>query len=119
MILALNWLQAEQTDGNSVLGLPKWAGTAALVYKPTDALSVVGRLNYSHKARIRHNTPLDVPAFTTFDLGLNYKTKISGEDVTFSLMCTNLLNKRYWYASGSSIAPGMPRAISLSASCSF
>ena len=119
MIFALNWLQAEQTDGNSVLGLPKWAGTAALVYKPTEDLSVIGRLNYSAKARIRHSDPLDVPAYTIFDLGLNYKTKISGEDVTFSLMCTNLFNKRYWYASGSSIALGMPRTISLSASCSF
>ena len=119
MILALNWLQAEQTDGNSVLGLPKWAGTAALVYKPTEDFSVIGRLNYNAKARIRHSDPLDVPAYTTFDLGLNYKTKISGEDVTFSLMCNNLFNKRYWYASGSSLALGMPRAISLSASCSF
>ena len=119
MILALNWLQAEQTDGNSVLGLPKWAGTAALVYKPTEDFSVIGRLNYSAKARIRHSDPLDVPAYTTFDLGLNYKTKISSKDVTFSLMCSNLFDKRYWYASGSSIAPGMPRTISLSASCSF
>ena len=119
MILALNWLQAEQTDGNSVLGLPKWAGTAALVYKPTEDFSVIGRLNYSAKARIRHSDPLDVPAYTTFDLGLNYKTKISSKDVTFSLMCSNLFDKRYWYASGSSIAPGMPRTISLAASCNF
>ena len=119
MILALNWLQAEQTDGNSVLGLPKWAGTAALVYKPTEDLSVIGRLNYSAKARIRHSDPLDVPAYTTFDLGLNYKTKISSKDVTFSLMCSNLFDKRYWYASGSSIALGMPRTVSLSASCDF
>ena len=119
MILALNWLQAEQTDGNSVLGLPKWAGTAALVYKPTADFSVIGRLNYSAKARIRHSDPLDVPAYTTFDLGLNYKTKISGEDVTLSLMCNNLFDKRYWYVSRSSIALDMPRTISLSASCDF
>ena len=119
MVLALNWLQAKQTNGSAVLGLPTWSGTAALVYKPTDVLSVVGRLNYSGEARIRHNSPLDVPAFTTFDLGLNYKMQVSGEDVTLSLMCSNLFNKRYWYASGSSIALGMPRTISLSASCSF
>ncbi len=119
MILALNWIQATQTDGDPVLGLSKWAGTAAVIYKPTDRFSVVGRLNYSQKVRIRHNTPLSVPSFTTCDLGLNYKTKIAGEAVTFSLMCNNLLNKRYWYASGSSIGLGMPRTISLSANCSF
>ena len=119
MVLALNWLQAKQTNGSAVLGLPTWSGTAALVYKPTDVLSVVGRLNYSGEARIRHNSPLDVPAFTTVDLRLNYKMQVSGEDVTLSLMCSNLFNKRYWYASGSSIALGMPRTISLSASCSF
>ena len=121
MVLALNWLQAKQTNGSAVLGLPTWSGTAALVYKPTDVLSVVGRLNYSGEARIRHTDPLDVPSFATFDLGVNYKTRVSGEDVTISLMCNNLFNKSYWYSSGGSgsIYLGMPRTISLSASCSF
>lgn len=126
MILALNWLQGTQTDGKPVLSIPKWAGTAALVYKPTDAFSVVGRVNYSSSARIRHAAPLDVSAYTTFDFGLNYKAKISNNDVMFSLMCNNIFNKKYWnsvggtgFSAGGSIYPGMPRTISLSASCSF
>lgn len=118
IIFALNCINATQTSGASVLGLPKWAGTLAMVYKPTEQFSVVGRLNYRQSARIRHGAdPLDVPSVTTFDLGVNYKTKIDRRDVTFSLMCHNLFDQKYWYSSvgSSSIYLGMPRTISLSA----
>lgn len=119
MIFALNCIDARQTSGQSVLGLPKWSSSMVLVYKPTDRLSVIGRIDYQQAARIRHGAnPLQVPAITTLDLGLNYKTKLGREDLLLSLMCSNVFDRKYWYStpSSDSIFLGRPRTISLSAS---
>ena len=120
MIFGLNCINARQTSGASVIGLPKWSSTLATVYKPNDKLSFVGRFNYRRHADLRVGAnPLDVGSIGTFDLGANYTTKVAGHEMKFSLMCTNLFNRDYWYASGSSLGHGMPRAISLSASMKF
>ena len=120
MIFGLNCINARQTSGASVIGLPKWSSTLATVYKPNDKLSFVGRFNYRRHADLRVGAnPLDVGSIGTFDLGANYTTKVAGHEMRFSLMCTNLFNRDYWYASGSSLGHGMPRAISLSASMKF
>lgn len=117
MMLALDCIDARKTDGSNVLGLPKWRSTLAMIYKPTDRTSLVGRLDYRRHADIRTGiNPLDVGSITTFDLGGNFITNIGGTDIKFSLMCNNVFNRHYWYSSGSSICLGMPRTISLTAS---
>ena len=132
MIFAASYLDAKQTktkngtnDGLRVNGVPEWSSTLALVYKPTERFSVIGRLNYTGNTTIRQDNTagaansIGIPAITTFDLGFNYKTRISGNDVTFGLMCKNVFDHNYWYASGNSIYLGMPRTFMLSASCSL
>ena len=122
MIFSLNCIDARQTNGQSVLGLPKWSGALAMVYKPTDRLYVIGRLDYQRSAHIRYGAnSLQVPAITTFDFGLNYKTKFGREDILLSLMCNNVFDLKYWYSTpgSSSIYLGRPRTISLSASMAF
>ncbi len=119
MIFSLNCIDARQTSGRSVLGLPKWSSAMVMVYKPTDRLSVIGRLDYQQAAHIRYGAnPLQVPAIATFDLGLNYKTKLGSEDLLLSLMCSNVFDRKYWYSTpgSGSIYLGRPRTISLSAS---
>ena len=122
VIFGLNYINATQTNGQSVLGLPKWGAALAMVYKPEKQWSIVGRFDYLQAARIRHgNQPLDVPAIAMFDLGVNYETKIDGKDVLFSLMCNNVFDKKFWYSSTGSgaIYLGRPRTFSLSATLSL
>ena len=122
VIFGLNCINATQTNGQSVLGVPKWGAVLAMVYKPEKQWSIVGRFDYLQAARIRHgNQPLNVPAIAMFDLGVNYETKIDGKDVVFSLMCNNVFDKKFWYSSTGSgaIYLGRPRTFSLSATLSL
>jgi len=57
-----------------------------------------------------------VPAYTLFDLGLRYETKISGAPTTFNLSVQNVADKVYW---ASSSALGEPRSISFTVKSQF
>ena len=117
--------QREQTnngskDGWFVNGVAKWSGVLGLEYKPDEDWGVVGRANWVDKAYIDSAAvggKTEIPSYVTFDLGVNYKTKINTVPVKLSAMCYNVADKDYWMGRGSSTTFGlsMPRTFMLSA----
>ena len=118
----LMYLNAEQNktakgtnDGKAVNGVAKWNAVATLEYQANKDFSVIGRGVYVGKADI-FNEKLQVPSHMTFDLGINYKTKINTTPVQLSAMCYNLTDKNYWDAhTGNGLILSSPRTFMLSA----
>jgi iron complex outermembrane receptor protein len=104
-----------QYDGYDVSARAKWNGVIGLEYQSNEKFSVVGRARYTGSSMIS-NEKFNIPGYTTFDLGMKYKTKINNTPATFNLMCYNLTNKDYWMpARGDQLYVSMPRTIMLSA----
>lgn len=103
-------------DGYRVNGASRWNGILALEYEADDDFSVLGRAVYNGSSTI-NNGELDVPAYMSFDLGLNYKTKINNTPVTLTAMCYNVTGKDYWIPqSGTNyLALSNPRTFMLTA----
>mgnify|MGYP000097866047 FL=1 len=103
-------------DGYRVNGSSRWNGVLAREYEANDDFSVLGRAVYNGSSTI-NNGDLDVPAYMSFDLGLNYKTKINNTPVTLSAMCYNVTGKDYWIPqSGTNyLALSNPRTFMLAA----
>ena len=107
-------------DGWFVNGASEWSGVLGLEYKPDDSLGIVGRAVWNDKAYIDSRSSsgkAEIPSYVTFDLGVNYKTKINTVPVKLSAMCYNVADKDYWMGRGSSTTIGlsMPRTFMLSA----
>ena len=107
-------------DGKFVNGVAKWSGVMGLEYKPDEDWGIVGRATWVDKAYIDSKAiggKTEIPSYITFDLGVNYKTKINTVPVKLSAMCYNVADKDYWMGRGSSTTFGlsMPRTFMLSA----
>ena len=103
-------------DGKKVDGLSKWSGVATLQYDADKDFSVFGRAIWVDKADIKGGKFTN-PSHTTFDLGVNYKTKVNTVPVTLSAVCYNLTDKNYWItrSGGSDLFLNNPRTFMLSA----
>ena len=107
-------------DGWFVNGVSKWSGVLGLEYKPDDSWGIVGRAVWNDAAYIESGSSsgkTEIPSYVTFDMGVNYKTKINTVPVKLSAMCYNVADKDYWMGRGSSTTIGlsMPRTFMLSA----
>ena len=102
------------SDGKRLTGQANWSGVLGLEYHPDKDWTVLGRMLYMGAAPI-NDAAFEVPSYTTFDVGVNYKTKIDQVPVKLSLMCYNLTNKDYWMARGDSLFLSTPRTVALSA----
>lgn len=130
-IVGLSYLDSKQqktykglNDGRQVDAMPKWSGDLALIYKPSDALHVTGRLTYTGSAYIRNTSsytnPIKIGGQTLMDLGVSWDTHFGKQPVTLSAWCYNLFDKDYWYAAGSNnIGLGAPRTYAISAQFKF
>lgn len=78
--------QGGKNDGRFVNGVADWSGVLGLVYEPNDSLGIIGRVVWNDAAYIDNsNAPsgkTKIPSYTTFDLGVNYKTRF-GENPRF------------------------------------
>lgn len=128
----LMYLDAKRTrtqggayDGKRVNGVADWSGVLGLVYEPNDQLGLIGRAVWCGSSYIDNShAPFgrtEIPSYTVFDLGVNYKTHLGQYPVTLEAMCYNVANKDYWMGRGSSTTFGlsMPRTFMLSAKFSF
>ena len=61
-----------------------------------DGLSVNGRVNYVGEQYVDSANTLQLPDFTTVDLGARYKTNLGGVSTTFMANVDNVTNKKYW-----------------------
>lgn len=105
-------------DGYRVSGIPRFNAVAGLQYKPNNDLSLLARAVYVGPTPIfpaSNAIEWEVPSYTTFDAGVNYKTQINKMPVTLSAMCYNLTGKDYWIAYGSGLHLSSPRTFMLSA----
>ena len=117
--------QGGKNDGRFVNGVADWSGVLGLVYEPNDSLGIIGRVIWNDAAYIDNSNASSgktkIPSYTTFDLGVNYKTRLGRIPVSLSAMCYNVANKDYWMGRGSSTTFGlsMPRTFMLSARFEF
>ena len=105
-------------DGYRVSGIPRFNAVAGLQYKPNNDLSILARAVYVGPTPIfpaSNAIEWEVPSYTTFDAGINYKTQINKMPVKLSAMCYNLTGKDYWIAYGSGLHLSSPRTFMLSA----
>ena len=121
-------LDAVQASGSSAVvgkrieNTPKRSGSVFLEYRiPTiEGLSVSAGAFYTGERAINATNTGFVPAYTTFDLGASYKTKVNERDLAFRLYVSNVADKDYWAATGASLLQqGAPRTINLTVSTSF
>ncbi len=111
-------------DGKFVNGVSKISGTLGLEYKTSSRIGFVGRTVCNGNAYIDSKSvdnKTKIPAFATFDLGVNYLLKASFADVKLNAMCYNVANTSYWHGRGGSTTFGlsMPRSFMLSAQFDF
>lgn len=62
----------------------------------------------------------EIPAWTRFDAGAQFKTRLNGAETTFTLNVENLADRRYWSSvTAGSLALGAPRTVKFSAKVAF
>jgi iron complex outermembrane receptor protein len=108
--------------GKRIENTPKRSGSVFLEYRiPTiEGLSVSAGAFYTGDRAINATNSGFVPAYTTFDLGASYETKVNKRDLAFRLYLSNVADKDYWAATGASLLQqGAPRTITLTVSTSF
>jgi len=116
------------------LGIEKASKAALQGKKPTDAAAYMAKIfaeyrvpgvaglflsggaYYTGKKYADEDNRHVVPAYTLFDLGLRFETKISGAPTTFNLSVQNLTDKVYWTGSTSL---GEPRSIAFTVKSQF
>lgn len=117
--------QYGRKDGWFVNGVAEWSGVLGVVYQADENLSFIGRGTWVDECFIDNNAASNgrtrIPAYTTLDLGVKYKSVIDQIPVEFSLMCYNALGKDHWMGRGGSTTFGlsMPRTWMFSASASL
>jgi iron complex outermembrane receptor protein len=83
-------------------------------------LSLNARLAYSGKQYLDQLNTQQIPSWTRWDVGAQYKTAIAGKPITLRLRIDNLFNKNYWesvYTDYTSLSS--PRTVTLSATFDF
>lgn len=88
------------TNGEMVVGVPRFKGDLAADYHPAFAngFAFTGAVHFeSERAAINTNKSF-APGYVTFDLGLRYSNALFGHRETFRFQVVNLTNK-YYYAS--------------------
>jgi iron complex outermembrane receptor protein len=84
-----------------------------------EGLTVTGGFSHFGKVYTTNANTLEVPAFSTADLGFRYAAPTDPR-LTFRLNVTNVANRRYWYGGGNShLQVGLPRTVAFSAELQF
>ncbi|WP_174559860.1 TonB-dependent receptor [Acinetobacter bouvetii] len=92
------YVKAVKNQGNEMYGLPDLTATLGVDYKlpVLEGLNVNARVNYVGKQYLNATNTLELPDFTTIDLGARYKTSLAGVDTTFVFNIDNIANTKYW-----------------------
>lgn len=126
VIGGVSYLTTEQKsqdfyNGKAMDGIPRWNAVLGLIYKPNEDISLIGRVKYVGGTSFYTNKhiSIDVPSYTVWDFGAQYKTEVFDHPVTFSAMCHNAFDRAYWNFNGSTGFLSRPRTFVLSASFDF
>lgn len=109
--------------GNRVDNAPKNTVSLAAEYRFQSflpGLSVNGAIFHVGSRAINAANLVFVPSYTTFNLGMGYKTEFGGAETNFRLNWDNVGNKRFWATAGADFfAQGQPSVLKLSVTTGF
>ena len=89
--------QGGRKDGNQVFGTPQFNATLALDWETkAKGLNIYGRMHHFGTSYADSLNRIEVPAWTRFDLGAQYKTEAFGCPMALNFMVYNVFNKMYW-----------------------
>ncbi len=95
-------------DGKRVHGTPRVNATLGIDYETSvKGLSLNARGLYFGKSYADTDNFIKVPAWTRFDLGARYETKISGRPVSLAATVYNVFDRKYWSTATTPYADGM------------
>ena len=108
-------------DGKRVAGTPRQQITAYVEYTvPGTPLVLNAGVQHYGKKPLDAANVVTLPAYTLFDLGARYSTRVGGTPTTLRLNVDNVTDKAYWLASyGLQMTQGAPRTVKLSAQFEF
>jgi iron complex outermembrane receptor protein len=108
-------------DGMYVQGVAKLSGVLATEYSITENNIAMGRVVFSGPAYVTDANKVELPSWSSFDIGFKHKTSIKDTPITLSATCFNVLGKDHWIGRGGSnvIGLSMPRSFIVSAQIEF
>lgn len=108
-------------DGKQANGVPKHTFNLGadwdLPWVP--GLSLNGRIIHTSAVYFDAANTLQMPAWTRYDVGARYNTRMMGKSVVFRANIENLFNSSYWLMSGTYATVAAPRTLLLSAQFDF
>ena len=110
------------TEGKVALGVPKINipiyATYSIAQLP--GLTLSAGLQYFGKQFVDAGNTVPLAAWTRYDAGLRYASKLFGKDTTFNLNVENINNRKYFAsATDSRLALGAPRTVRASLTTTF
>ena len=124
-----NYIQPELTktdggtnNGNDAIGVPRFQANLGAEWDipNTPDITLSARAVRTGKQYVNVTNTLDIPAWTTYDVGARASSTLEGVPVTFRLTVQNITNKGYWAsATGGYLTQGTPRTFLVSASFDF
>ena len=103
---AATWLNAERSEavintaqnGQRPLNVPSLVLRAAAEYRLTQVPGLRTTLRLSHEGQrdLMEGGSMTLPAWTTADLAAHYSTKVSGQNIDWTLALENATNRSYW-----------------------
>lgn len=108
-------------DGNDANGVPKRAFNFGVDWDTpwVQGLSLSGRIINTSRMYFNAANTLELPAWTRYDIGARYRTRVAGKSVVFRANIENLFNSKYWLMSGTYATVAAPRTVLLSAQIDF
>ena len=111
------------TLGKTPVGVPSLQANLGAEWDTSwvSGLTLTGSAIYTGKQNVNQANTQEIPAWTRFDLGARYSTKIAGKSTTFRANILNAFNRNYWsgVASYGAFVQGAPRTVLLSAAVDF
>ena len=103
---AATWLNAERSEavinaaqnGQRPLNVPSLVVRAAAEYRFTQVPGLRTTLRLSHEGQrdLMEGGSMTLAAWTTADLAAHYSTKVSGQNIDWTLALENATNRSYW-----------------------
>ncbi|QKV55341.1 TonB-dependent receptor [Comamonas antarctica] len=126
----ISYTQAKQTktqgglkDGNDVYGVPRWTANLGAQWSvpAVPGLALSGRMVYTGAQQVNSSNTLQAPAWTRFDAGVRYATRLSNHAVTWRANLENAFGRKYWAGAFNDnfMTVGAPRTLLLSATVDF
>ncbi|PRN04874.1 energy transducer TonB [Pseudomonas sp. LLC-1] len=109
--------------GNEAVGVPDVQANLWAEWDTpwAEGVTLTGGAIHTGSQYVDQANTQELDAWTRFDIGARYATRIDGRPTTFRATVQNVFDREYWsgVASYGAISPGYPRALQLSATVDF